>query len=227
MLPESIASICASVYSWFTPTVLFLLLNLMIATITLTSGIGTENHHHNDKQHTQHPQPLARSPSVLQRLKSINLCRYRSEEETPFPSITTTYQPSETESVQKLETAQQQEQREKEEVVYQIPDQVRDDHVTRTTSDTRLGSGDMTVKLPRKMKKSASAKSAFGHFEEEEEEEEEDLIVDRRRPSTVRENKSRGSDMETFGMDEEVDAKADDFINRFKQQLKLQRLDSL
>jgi hypothetical protein len=27
--------------------------------------------------------------------------------------------------------------------------------------------------------------------------------------------------------DDEVDAKADDFINRFKQQLKLQRLDSI
>lgn len=29
------------------------------------------------------------------------------------------------------------------------------------------------------------------------------------------------------GADEEVDAKADDFINKFKQQLKLQRLESL
>lgn len=31
----------------------------------------------------------------------------------------------------------------------------------------------------------------------------------------------------SLGDDEEVDAKADDFINRFKQQLRLQRLDSL
>ena len=31
----------------------------------------------------------------------------------------------------------------------------------------------------------------------------------------------------SLGYDEEVDAKADDFINRFKQQLRLQRLNSL
>lgn len=37
----------------------------------------------------------------------------------------------------------------------------------------------------------------------------------------------RNRGRETSSYDEEVDAKADDFINKFKQQLKLQRLDSL
>jgi hypothetical protein len=40
----------------------------------------------------------------------------------------------------------------------------------------------MPVKLPRKMKKSASSKSAFAYFEEED-------IVETHRPATVREGK--------------------------------------
>lgn len=44
--------------------------------------------------------------------------------------------------------------------------------------------------------------------------------VDLRRPATARERRSNE-------VDEEVDARADDFISRFKQQLKLQRLESL
>ncbi|KAF9623329.1 hypothetical protein IFM89_000818, partial [Coptis chinensis] len=44
------------------------------------------------------------------------------------------------------------------------------------------------------------------------------------RPAIVREGKST---LQSFRDDEEVDAKADDFINKFKNQLKLQRLDSI
>jgi hypothetical protein len=73
------------------------------------------------------------------------------------------------------------------------------------------------VKLSRKMKKSASSKSAFGHFKE-------DDIVEKRRPATVKEAKVVPT---TVDEDELVDSKADDFINKFKQQLKLQRIDSI
>jgi hypothetical protein len=60
----------------------------------------------------------------------------------------------------------------------------------------------MPVKLPRKMKKLASSKSAFAYFEEED-------IVETRRPATVREGK-----VGVMEGDDEVDAKADDFIMR-------------
>lgn len=85
--------------------------------------------------------------------------------------------------------------------------------VARTMSDAAPASGLMPEKLPTKLRKSASTLSAFSHFEEDE-------IVEARRPATVREGKV------TEG-DEEVDAKADDFIVKFRQQLKLQRLDSI
>uniref|UniRef100_A0A5B7BXQ7 DUF761 domain-containing protein n=1 Tax=Davidia involucrata TaxID=16924 RepID=A0A5B7BXQ7_DAVIN len=87
--------------------------------------------------------------------------------------------------------------------------------IHRTKSNTKPASGEVPVRLPLKMKKSASMTSAFAHFEEED-------IVEAHRPATVKEGKARATEV-----DDEVDAKADDFINRFKQQLKLQRLDSI
>ncbi|KAI4376988.1 hypothetical protein MLD38_014687 [Melastoma candidum] len=75
---------------------------------------------------------------------------------------------------------------------------------------------------------SLNVKFSFSNVREEEvrgggphEEGEVMELVEKRRPVTVREGKGKS------GGDEEVDAKADDFINRFKQQLKLQRMDSL
>uniref|UniRef100_A0A5B7AW01 Uncharacterized protein n=1 Tax=Davidia involucrata TaxID=16924 RepID=A0A5B7AW01_DAVIN len=97
----------------------------------------------------------------------------------------------------------------------EIYGQLTDRHVSRTKSDTKPASGEVPERLPAKMRKSASMKSAFAHFEEED-------IVETRRPATVREGKDRVTEV-----DDEVDAKADDFINKFKQQLKLQRLESI
>uniref|UniRef100_A0A7N1A6F7 Uncharacterized protein n=1 Tax=Kalanchoe fedtschenkoi TaxID=63787 RepID=A0A7N1A6F7_KALFE len=50
------------------------------------------------------------------------------------------------------------------------------------------------------------------------------MLLEARRPATVREAKAKSA---LEGEDEEVDSKADDFINKFKQHLKLQRLDSI
>lgn len=280
--------------SWFTPTVLFVLLNLMIGTIAITSGLNTQKHHGQQQQQQQqqhetqdpHARQLARSPSVLERLKSMNFYNYRSQEpntalqkapefETSYvfghtqeeqerpqfvgsPSIlqklrsinlqnyisqlhsspsqsttTTSHATQEPEThyhfEQTLEHEQPKEVREEEEEeqeqilenedevksLDEIYGQLKGGQVSRSKSDTEPSSGEVPTKLSRKMKKSASAKSAFAHFEEDE-------VVESRRPATAREVKSKVTEA-----DEEVDAKADDFINRFKQQLKLQRLDSI
>lgn len=50
-----------------------------------------------------------------------------------------------------------------------------------------------------------------------------DDFIESRRAASVREGRPRPPE---YGVDHEVDAKADDFINRFRQQLQLQRLDS-
>lgn len=116
------------------------------------------------------------------------------------------------------EEEEEEEEVEDEQSFDDVYSQLKENHVERTKSDAKPASGEILAKLPRKMRKSASVKSAFAHFEP-------DDAVEARRPATVREGKGK-SGGHPEAADEEVDAKADDFINRFKNQLKLQRLDS-
>ncbi|WOG85591.1 hypothetical protein DCAR_0104782 [Daucus carota subsp. sativus] len=280
MFEESVSnpsSIWASMNSWFTPTVLFVLLNVMIGTILFSSNLSTspqqqqqnqENQEHKQEkqesntqnhQNDQNTPVLQKSPSVLQRIKSINFKSFTEgldsdtteqhlnqelqsaiETQTHYLfddhetmavqaqfSFEQTHQesgplrePHESES--QIQEPHEEESTEVEDVVPQSLDEVyshfeklTDSHFSRTTSDTKPASGEVPAKLSAKMKKSASMKSPFAHFEE-------DDIVEARRPVTVRE---RGA--KVTAVDEEVDAKADDFINKFKQQLKLQRIDSI
>ncbi|CAH8317974.1 unnamed protein product [Eruca vesicaria subsp. sativa] len=74
-------------------------------------------------------------------------------------------------------------------------------------------------KAVKKMTKSASEKVSVGHIGREEETVE---AVEKRRPETTRVERTTSIDEGEEG----VDDKASDFINKFKQQLKLQRLDS-
>ncbi|KAI3941944.1 hypothetical protein MKW98_009154 [Papaver atlanticum] len=233
MLEESV---WATMNSWCTPTVLFLLMNVMIGVVAVASGFGTPakpQQQQAEDEKRLHPQ-LVRSPSRLERLKSMNFYRFRSEDFNPFNSITTTIKPESTETATTHHVTehnssddQTHEDDQSSEANDVVPERDLDEiyhnhvHVQRTTSDTKPASGVIPMKLPKKMKKSASVKSAFSHFEEE------DIVQTPKRPSTVKEGKTKSIDLQSFGDDEEVDAKADDFINRFKQQLKLQRLDSI
>ncbi|XP_068340314.1 pathogen-associated molecular patterns-induced protein A70-like [Pyrus communis] len=286
----SLPSIWASMNSWFTPTVLFLLLNVMIGTIAIASHLGSTQKHQDPQQHQNHHQGggLARSPSMLQRLKSINLYQYRSPEphattfeQHPETTEATHYAFNHTHELEQLqltrspsllqrlksinfypsqptaaaapphkthepeshfeqapehdefpdddrfeehehpepETPDFSEAGDKQSSLEEVFSQLKplqDHHVNRTKSDTKPASGEVPAKLPKKMKKSASSKSAFAHFQE-------DDVAEIRRPATMRERKVAKAAED----DDEVDAKADDFINRFKNQLKLQRLDSI
>jgi hypothetical protein len=308
MLEESI-SIWTSMNSWLTPAVFFVLLNLMIGTIFVSSRLATQkpgDQRQEQEKHVQaqygHGYQLTRSPSVLQRLKSISLYSYRSQEPTTVtfenpqdsdqrftfhqqtsqqdyqyhqnqnqnqnqPTISSSpsmlqkiksinlysylsqesFNPTSTKTHENQEstpthfTSQQiysqiqehderlreeeEEDRFQDEENEQIQDQeetfeeiyskLQGGKLSKSISDTKPTSGEVPKKLPKKMRKSASAKSAFSHFEEED-------IVESRRPATVREGKTT-----TEVGDTEVDAKADDFIYKFKQQLKLQRVDSI
>ncbi|KAI4337140.1 hypothetical protein L6164_015589 [Bauhinia variegata] len=296
MFEESVSSapsLWAVVNSWFTPTVFFVVLNLTIGTIVITSTLANQKHHRQQQHQQGHdpyprPQQLARSPSMIQRLKSINFSPYRSPEpaqycpefHTHYPSEHThereqpeftrspsmlqrlksiglhNYFPTEPTSlgqtthqsdlseirepekhhideVTRVVQIEDDEERENDEVgqirtQHEEPDVSPDEiygqlhggasHVTRTKSDTKPASGEVPQKLSRKMKKSASTKSAFSHFEEDD-----IIVVENRRPTTARETKVSATEAD----DEEVDAKADDFINKFKKQLQLQRLDSI
>ncbi|KAM3217433.1 hypothetical protein P3L10_026876 [Capsicum annuum] len=62
------------VLSWLTPTILFFILNLMIITILITSTFRNNNNNNNsDKKQREGESPLPRTPSLLQRVRSVNL----------------------------------------------------------------------------------------------------------------------------------------------------------
>ncbi|KAE8687611.1 Alkaline phytoceramidase (aPHC) [Hibiscus syriacus] len=321
MLEESMSStvpsssLWASIFSWFTPTVFFVFVNLTIGTIFFTSSLASnkpsaaaagvgEGDERNDPR-------LVRSPSVFQRLKSINLYSHRSEEPASYsskipdvgadfhfsfqqqttqewqqpsspppqmsvpcvdgsPSVfqrlksinlygyfspeqktheinshcTTDEEMKEPEAVEdassgfhfsfQQQTTPRQPPSQPEEAIEETQElkevegkgtqgeelgfeeiPIFKTEVARTKSDVEPASGVVPTKLSKKMRKSASLQSPFSHFEEED-------VVETRRPATVREGKGKATEE-----DEEVDAKADDFINKFKQQLKLQRMDSI
>ncbi|GMI97936.1 hypothetical protein like AT2G26110 [Hibiscus trionum] len=175
-------------------------------------------------QHQISPQQqqLDRSPSLLQRVKSINLKSYFSPEKT-HESYSHYEPPAEELSELDAKAAESDATQGEGKTLDEIYSQLKGEnhHVSRTKSDTKPASGEVPTKLPRKMKKSASVKSAFRHFEEGD-------IVEARRPATVREGKYKATaEDEEDEEDDEVDARADDFINKFKQQLKLQKLDSI
>ncbi|KAG1335437.1 pathogen-associated molecular patterns-induced protein A70 [Cocos nucifera] len=216
MLEEAIPSIWASFYSWLTPAVLFVLLNLVIGTIAVTSkGI-----HRDADAGGGDPRKLSRSPSlVLDRLRSFNLYRYCSGDiplEIAPPPPASRSEPLETLASPDPAIAAESDSPE--------TDPAGEEHheVCRSQSDVHPTAGEVPVKLAAKIKKSASDKSAFAHFESEEAE------VMMRRPATARARTGR-EEAEAEGENEggEVDARADDFINRFRQQLKLQRLNSI
>ncbi|CAH1427709.1 unnamed protein product [Lactuca virosa] len=280
------SSIWASLNSWFTSTVFFVLLNVMIATIVFTSNLPNnhqQNRHQQDPEQEQkhnsqnHPndrnQPqIVRSSSILYRLKSFNFLPHRSQQDfspeddhhqeplqvaatqsdhTPtgnanaaaqFSAFNQTHEApipySETHVVwehqQTVETrmshfdfdptheeirsdtgfedAHEDEHADELQSLDEVYSKLKGGH-DRTKSES-----DLTSKPPAKMKKSASLKVGFAHLEEEE-------IVESRRPVTVRERKSAARVMEED--DVEVDTKADNFINKFKNDLKLQRIESI
>lgn len=260
MLTQSVSnpSVWASMNSWFTPTVFFVLLNLMVGTILFKSNLLTQKHtsqqdqedqDSNHIQYDQHNPKLRRSPSVLKSLKSLNFRNFRSHEAALIKQETLDQETldQETQKNHVLEQTMQQDAvraqgqfileqthedegpltetddevdededavpQSLDEVYSQVGHQFTDINFSRTTSETQPASGQVPAKLSTKMKKSASMKSSFAHFEESD-------IVEIRRPATAREKK-------TTEPDAEVDAKADDFIHKFKQQLKLQRMNSI
>lgn len=148
---------------------------------------------------THNPSPLHRQPSLLDRLKTLNFPSF-------YPHEQADYREAEMESNP-----------------YGDSSQSNDHLVKRCISDTR--SGDSNKSQPEKIKKSVSEKAKAGNLKEDDE-----IVVPAYTKTTVYRksiDRNRGRDTVLFREDEEVDAKADDFINRFKNQLKLQRIDSL
>ncbi|XP_057505502.1 pathogen-associated molecular patterns-induced protein A70-like [Actinidia eriantha] len=236
----------ASMASWFTPIILFCFLNLMIATIFFTSRLKSHNHkpthdqpqlarspsildrvkffdfslYRSDQpdpsQYEHNPPQLVRAQSILKRVRSIAFSVYRSDQPDPpqnTPQVVRT--PAMLDWVMSNVSTYKSEQSDPLQLephrVDPIQSEAQDHHVSRSMSET-APEGEALV---ARMRRSASEKLRVAVVAA--------AAVDQRRPSTTRERNRTASS----GDDEGVDGKADDFINKFKKQLKLQRLDSI
>ncbi|CAK8564043.1 unnamed protein product [Lathyrus sativus] len=223
--------------TWLTPSSLFIIVNLVIGTIALASRFNAPPQNQTNQQQQPH---LNRSPSFLQRLRSFNNNNHHNEPESEpeFTHPQLVRKPSLLQRVvsfnfnkhepQHPQTHYAQPESDSESTQPQL---VRKPSFLQRvmsfkTHPVQPESEDISTnqicnedKTKVEMKKSASKKECSMTSEWEEEDEE---TVERRRPATA----AARSETTTCKEDEAVDAKADDFINRFKKQLRLQRLDS-
>ncbi|KAK4265657.1 hypothetical protein QN277_026681 [Acacia crassicarpa] len=265
--------------SWFTPSSLFLFVNLVIGTIVVSSRFGSSrkpsDHHHDGhgqphlirrssslferfrsfrfSKHdaafpeTEYLQPvhdspqLVRTPSLVERVRSFNFRFYNNVSE-PAGSDTVSAQPDDlTEHPTEPQLARTPSFLERLKSMNfsslyrsdsvkaagevldgerDVPESKEDNDAGNLVKRSKSESSRSTpVKSREKMKKSASENVASRRQQEEE--------VDRRTSGPATARQRGGNETASFEEDETVDAKADDFINRFKQQLRLQRLNSL
>ncbi|XP_062091036.1 pathogen-associated molecular patterns-induced protein A70 [Humulus lupulus] len=170
-------------------------------------------------QNPTNPPQLARTPSFLERLRSIDLSYvYRFDHQQSYPEPEPKIRQPEAKTPD--------------------PNPAEDDShdhppVKRSKSESHHSARTEKKSQSEMMTKSSSEKMGHSSGSKEDvsddDEEENVAAVERRRPVTTRVEKRSSIADETTSLkdfDDGVDAKADDFINRFKQQLKLQRLES-
>ncbi|CAK8531946.1 unnamed protein product [Lathyrus sativus] len=159
------------------PSCIFLIVNLVIGTIAITSRFATQRKNQPDSS----PQLGPPTSSFFDRVTSFGLgcCKFKP----PATSVESRIESVQNQDLNRL-------------------DQTK-------SNDTDLGMDNLIVNpLPRAP--SLLERLMSGNF-------------GRLKSVKVEEEKKVGSEME----EEEVDAKADDFIKRFKQQLRMERLDSI
>ncbi|CAN6207445.1 unnamed protein product [Urochloa humidicola] len=260
MLEETIPALWSAVHGFFTPAVLFVVLNIVIGTIAVTSkvaspapgaaaegegaaaGVGA-----GEEEQQQQYRRLSRVPSMaFERLRSFNLNRFAAPApepavagdvdlgygEPPAPAI----EKEEEEEPVVVGVREREAEPEPEPVSVHAPAAA---HVERSLSEAAAKAE--LPRLPARLHKSASDRSAFAHFEAQVVEEAV-RAVEARRPATTREggrrhrrrvpvaepdsSDSKAAEEEAPAHGGEVDALADAFINKFHHQLKLQRIES-
>ncbi|KAJ1285065.1 hypothetical protein BS78_03G252400 [Paspalum vaginatum] len=209
------------VRGYFSPATLFLLLNMVIGTIALTSSRSHRRHRDYDDVDARHyhpqdvppppPAPLARTSSVMERLRSLGIYRFRSGDFPPEYNHHLSASAGTTEgAAADSSCAKQQYTRTRSEPATRPP-------AVRKNSDKKEGEA-----VLRAAKKSTSEVKKLERAPAQAQ-----LQVRRapRAPAAPRAVAVREEEEDAAAVS--VDARADDFINRFRQQLQLQRLNSL
>ena len=215
------------VRGYFSPATLFLLLNVVIGTIALTSRFhrrrhdhhGDDDRHHQQHQHKDHddryappppPAPLARTSSVMERLRSLGLYRFRSGDFPPEYN----YNHSAASNVggDDDEGSTQQYSRSRSEPAARKP-------ASKTGNEAEKAARAKVAKKPvtevRRLERAPVPAPA--------------RLVQRAPRAPAARAVLTEARRQDAGAPEAacVDERADDFINKFRQQLQLQRLNSL
>jgi hypothetical protein len=217
--------------SWFTTSSLFVFVNLTIFTIYLITRFSSQRKpqfQHHQQQQQYH---LTRVPSVLERVRSFNFSLYKFEQHNPEPEPeppVTEYrflQHEESEHVDPVHNPDPPTQIARTPSLLErlksmnFPVLYRSESVT---PETEIPGTDSTE--PEHELSDPDQGQEHGHLLKSKSE---NGVVRAQEKPAEKMKKSASEKLATFGYDEEVDTKADDFINRFKKQLRLQRLDSL
>ncbi|KAL5098259.1 hypothetical protein RYX36_002586 [Vicia faba] len=176
------------VASWLiSPSCIFLVVNLVICTIVITSRLAAQRKNQSDS-----PQQIVPpTSSFFERVTSFGLgcCKFKP----PAASVETEIEPIQNQGLGQLDQAI-----------------ASTKAIDASLCKTEMNQGmDDLIQNPLTRAPSLLERLMSGNF-------------GRLKSVKVEEEKKAGSEME-----EEVDAKADDFIKRFKQQLRLERLDSI
>ncbi|CAJ1975805.1 unnamed protein product [Sphenostylis stenocarpa] len=221
--------------SWFTPSYLFVFINLVIGTIAIISRFANTTKRQRQRQHQ-----LLRSPSLVDRFTSFNFCYHKHD-----PTTTTMLTPHNlvVDPVQSTNSSQLDRSS-------SLLDRVRSFsfHKIETQRPDPVQNSGSEIQATSLLDRVRSFSLGLSKVEDENPESVQEPL--RRAPSIIQRLKSltfdrsesvkeseaaseaaevtRGGELvEERGEEEGVDAKADDFINKFRQQLRLQRLDSI
>ncbi|XP_037468718.1 pathogen-associated molecular patterns-induced protein A70-like [Triticum dicoccoides] len=211
----AIPELWSTVHGWFTPWVLFLMLNLVVFTIVVTSmatapakgGEGAAPGADCERRN------LAGRPSMeLDRHRSPNLPRFTAPApEAPATGVLDLGQPDNQPPPLEMEP--------------ENPGEREHAHMERSMSEAAV-----EAELPRRPAR--LRKSAFAHVVAKKDTEVVEVRrlatttdAERRRPLVVKVEEP-ASEEEIQEAGSEVDARADEFINKFHHQLKQQRIDS-
>lgn len=212
---------------YFSPATLFLLLNAVIGTIVLTSRSHRRRHHphaddadHHNQQHKDHyndqfqhappppPAPLARTSSVMERLRSLGLYRFRSGD---FPPEYNYHNHDHDHSVGDDESGKQR------------YDRSRSEPAARKAASKTGNAAEKAVRA-KVARKPPATETEVKKLERAPVPAPARLVQRApRAPVAARAVVTEARRPEGACVDE----RADDFINKFRQQLQLQRLNSL
>ncbi|XP_021715117.1 uncharacterized protein LOC110683080 [Chenopodium quinoa] len=248
--------VAALIAPWLTPTSLFVLLNIVLATIFLAnnkhpsktkdddtdgdyhnnnnkSGNTSDHHyHHNQYDYYQNnqryeyegaslvppPPQLVRAPSLFSRVASFNFSNFYSEAQPPSSdaadqTVTMTRAPSLLYRVTSFNFSRSPAPQKA--VEEESRDQSQDHVMRENQKEVVEKDKDKEVKVKKKKAK----KEVNSEVKKE--------ITAVKKEVTAVKKEVEKETTSSKRLEEEVDSKADDFIHKFKQQLKLQRLESL